>query len=112
MPLPYSEDKHPGHATISVVDSVQKLMYEAMLRVTGDDLSQILRVLGVTTTGIATMADLLNVQWTGHKITVTGLGLRPKGQAPRPAVKSGTFTGQGSWNTSFCAISNLGSLTL
>jgi len=45
---------------ISVVDSVQKLMYEAMLRITGDDLAQILRILGVTTVGISTMADLLN----------------------------------------------------
>ena len=49
-----------NNPTISVIDSVQKLMYEAMLRITGDDLAQILRVLGVTTTGIATMADLLN----------------------------------------------------
>jgi hypothetical protein len=49
-----------NNPTISVVDSVQKLMYEAMLRVTGDDLAQILRVIGVTTTGIVTMADLLN----------------------------------------------------
>jgi hypothetical protein len=49
-----------NNPTISVADSVQKLMYEAMLRITGDNLAQILRVLGVTTTGIATMADLLN----------------------------------------------------
>jgi hypothetical protein len=49
-----------NNPTISVDDSVQKLMYEAMLRITGDDLAQILRVMGVTTTGIATMADLLN----------------------------------------------------
>jgi len=49
-----------NNPTISVTDSVQKLMYEAMLRITGDNLAQILRVLGVTTTGIATMADLLN----------------------------------------------------
>ena len=49
-----------NNPTISVTDSVQKLMYEAMLRITGDDLTQILRVTGVTTTGIATMADLLN----------------------------------------------------
>jgi hypothetical protein len=49
-----------NNPTISVVDSVQKLMYEAMLRITGDDLAQILRVLGVTTPGIANMADLLN----------------------------------------------------
>ena len=49
-----------NNPTISVIDSVQKLMYQAMLRITGEDLSQILRVVGVTTTGINTMADLLN----------------------------------------------------
>ena len=49
-----------NNPTVSVTDSVQKLMYEAMLRITGEDLAQILRVIGVTTTGIATMADLLN----------------------------------------------------
>jgi hypothetical protein len=49
-----------NNPTISVTDSVQKLMYQAMLRITGDDLLQILRVIGVTTTGINTMADLLN----------------------------------------------------
>ena len=49
-----------NNPAISVVDSVQKLMYEAMLRITGDDLAQILRILGVTTVGISTMADLLN----------------------------------------------------
>jgi hypothetical protein len=46
--------------TMSVTDSVQKLMYEAMTQITGTDLAQILQVLGVTTPGIATMADLLN----------------------------------------------------
>jgi hypothetical protein len=46
--------------TISVVDSVQKLMYLAMTQITGDSLAQILNVMGVTTVGIATMADLLN----------------------------------------------------
>lgn len=49
-----------NNPTTSVVDSVQKLMYQAMTRITDDDLSQILRVLGVTTVGISTMADLLN----------------------------------------------------
>lgn len=49
-----------NNPTVSVTDSAQKLMYQAMLRITGDDLSQILRVLGVTTVGIETMADLLN----------------------------------------------------
>ena len=46
--------------TISVADSVQRLMYQAMTRVTGDALAQILKVLKITTQGIETMADLLN----------------------------------------------------
>jgi hypothetical protein len=46
--------------TISVVDSIQRLMYVAMTQITGDSLDQILSVMGVTTTGIETMADLLN----------------------------------------------------
>ena len=44
----------------STTDSIQKLMYQAMITITGDSLAQILTVLGVTTTGIITMADLLN----------------------------------------------------
>ena len=46
--------------TASVVDSTQRLMYQAMTTITGDALVQILTVLGVTTVGITTMADLLN----------------------------------------------------
>ena len=46
--------------TISVIDSTQRLMYQAMTQITGNDLAQILTVLGVTTVGITTMADLLN----------------------------------------------------
>jgi hypothetical protein len=46
--------------TTSVTDSIQKLMYQAMTTITGDNLNQVLTVLGVTTTGISTMADLLN----------------------------------------------------
>ena len=45
---------------ISVADSVQRLMYQAMTKITGNDLAQILKVLRVTTEGIETMADLLN----------------------------------------------------
>lgn len=41
-------------------DSVQKLMYQAMTKITGDSLTQILKVFKVTTVGIETMADLLN----------------------------------------------------
>jgi len=46
--------------TVSVIDSAQRLMYQAMTQITGNDLTQILTVLGVTTVGITTMADLLN----------------------------------------------------
>jgi hypothetical protein len=46
--------------TASFADSVQHLMYQAMTTITGDTLAQILTVLGVTTVGITTMADLLN----------------------------------------------------
>jgi type IV secretory pathway VirB2 component (pilin) len=46
--------------TASVTDAVQRLMYQAMTLITGNDLAQILSVLKVTTVGIATMADLLN----------------------------------------------------
>jgi type IV secretory pathway VirB2 component (pilin) len=45
---------------VGVTDSIQKLMYTAMTQITGNDLAQILSVLKVTTTGITTMADLLN----------------------------------------------------
>lgn len=45
---------------VSVTDSVQKSMYLAMTQITGDALTQILQLLGVTTKGIETMADLLN----------------------------------------------------
>jgi hypothetical protein len=46
--------------SVSVADSVQALMYRAMTQITGDNLNQILTVLGVKTRGIMTMADLLN----------------------------------------------------
>ena len=49
-----------NNPTISVTDSVQKLMYQAMQNIVGEDLNQILKVLGVTTPGITSMADLLN----------------------------------------------------
>ena len=41
-------------------EAQQKAMYNAMTQITGDALTQILQILGVTTTGITTMADLLN----------------------------------------------------
>jgi hypothetical protein len=46
--------------TASVTDSIQRAMYQAMTQITGSDLSQLLQVLGVTTVGIQTVADLLN----------------------------------------------------
>ena len=44
----------------SVDDSAQRAMYTAMTQITGNNLTQILQILGVTTVGITTMADLLN----------------------------------------------------
>ena len=44
----------------TVTDSAQKAMYDGMTQITGDSLKQILQILGVTTAGITTMADLLN----------------------------------------------------
>jgi hypothetical protein len=46
--------------TISVTDSVEKLMYQAMTQIQGTDLQQVLAVLKVITVGITSMADLLN----------------------------------------------------
>jgi hypothetical protein len=49
-----------NNPTISISDSVQKLLYQAMTKIKGDLLTQILTVFGVTTVNIETMADLLN----------------------------------------------------
>ena len=46
--------------TVSVTDSIQRLMYTAMTQITGTALTQILSIMKVTTVGITTMADLLN----------------------------------------------------
>lgn len=46
--------------TVSVVDSIQRLMYTAMTQITDTALDQILTVMAVTTVGITSMADLLN----------------------------------------------------
>lgn len=46
--------------SITVSDSAQRLMYQAMTQITGSELNQILTVLKVTTVGINTVADLLN----------------------------------------------------
>lgn len=45
---------------LSTTDAVQRLMYQAMTKIDGDNLNQILKVFGVTTPNIQTMADLLN----------------------------------------------------
>jgi len=46
--------------SVAVTDSVQKLMYNALTTVTGDDLASILRILDVWTPNINSAADLLN----------------------------------------------------
>jgi hypothetical protein len=46
--------------SVTVTDAIQALMYQAMAQITGSDLAQILTIMNVTTTGIQTMADLLN----------------------------------------------------
>ena len=45
---------------VIVTDTVQKLMYNALLGITGDELANILRILDVWTPNINTLADLLN----------------------------------------------------
>jgi len=47
-------------SAVIVTDTVQKLMYQALLNVTGDDLANILRILDVWTPNINNLADLLN----------------------------------------------------
>jgi hypothetical protein len=46
--------------TASTTDAIQRAMYKVMTQITGSELSQLLQVLGVTTIGITTAADLLN----------------------------------------------------
>jgi hypothetical protein len=46
--------------TEEFTDVEQKLIYQAMTQVTGTDLDEVLFLLGVTTPGISTLADLLN----------------------------------------------------
>lgn len=68
-------------ASLSVTDSVQRLMYQAMSKVTGETLAQILNVLNVSTPNINTMADLLNPvkilpQSFASLTVVTAVGVR------------------------------------
>ena len=46
--------------TVTFTPALEKQIYQAMTQVTGNDLVQILKLLRVTTSGITTMADLLN----------------------------------------------------
>ena len=46
--------------TVTASDADQKAMYTAMTQISGDLLAQVLRLLGVRTANINTMADLLN----------------------------------------------------
>ena len=55
-----SQDQINDLNTAEFTDVEQKLIYQAMTQVTGSDLSEVLFVLGVTTPGIQTLADLLN----------------------------------------------------
>jgi hypothetical protein len=55
-----SQDAIDNIGTTTFTPAEQKLIYQAMTTVTGTDLVQILKLLRVTTAGIATMADLLN----------------------------------------------------
>jgi len=57
----------PTDAVIAITQSstdvspaVEKIMYQAMTQITGNDLAQVKQILGVTTPNIDTMADLLN----------------------------------------------------
>lgn len=65
--------------TVAVSDTTQRLMYTAMTKITGDDLSEVLKVFGVKTPNITTMADLLdpvkifpNSYWTITAPVATG----------------------------------------
>lgn len=58
--IPSSVISELSDPTATVTDSVQLLMYRVMTHITGSALTEILAILGVTTTGINTMADLLN----------------------------------------------------
>ena len=47
-------------ADLIVTDDVQKVMYQALTKITGTELDQILQILGIWTPNINTAADLLN----------------------------------------------------
>ena len=62
---------------VKASDTDQKAMYAAMTQITGDTLTQVLTLLGVTTANINTMADLLNPYKifpnSFQSLTVTGI---------------------------------------
>lgn len=55
-----SQDAIDNIGNTAFTPAEQKLIYQAMTTVTGADLVQVLKLLRVTTSGITTMADLLN----------------------------------------------------
>jgi hypothetical protein len=55
-----SQDAIDSIGTTAFTSAEEKLIYQAMTAVTGNDLIQVLKILRVTATGITTMADLLN----------------------------------------------------
>jgi hypothetical protein len=55
-----SQDAIDNVGTTAFTPAEQKLIYQAMTTVTGNDLTQVLKLLKVTTPNINTMADLLN----------------------------------------------------
>jgi hypothetical protein len=56
LPVDYLSTFDPDTVTLAE----QKQIYQAMTQVTGNELTQILKLLKVSTTGISTLADLLN----------------------------------------------------
>lgn len=72
--------------------TVNRALYEGMTTITGSDLAQVKAVLGVNTTGIDTMADLLNPQ----KILPNSW---PALTTPTPDGLRGIYTAGGSINT-------------
>lgn len=51
---------NPNGLSANEFDKLQKLAYAGMTQVIGDDLTQVLNILDVTTPNVSTMADLLN----------------------------------------------------
>jgi hypothetical protein len=87
--------------SVAVVDSVQKLMYEALSTVTGDDLISILRILDVWTPNITSLADLLNpaimLPNSYQSLTVpTAAGTRGIFIAPYPVISPGLLSAEDS----------------